>query len=298
VRDAFGARPGCDAGGPCAGGRAAWSICSVIERFRRDALISELIEVAHDGSVATVVLNRPEKLNSPTKPMWRLLVAQIHGICVGGGLVIAALCDLRICGTSSRFGAPIENLGLVMAYPEIAPLVRLAGPDVALEILLEGRIFDAGEANQANGERIADVLGHPEWCVDPRFGTNAARMANVETLAALMNAVLATRTKAEWITAFDAAGVPVGPVHTIGEALTHPQTLARDMVVDLVHPQAGPTKALGCPVHFSATPTSITRPAPLLGEHTREVLRECGYADADIDGFVAAGVVEAPGSAR
>jgi enoyl-CoA hydratase/carnithine racemase len=76
------------------------------------------------------------------------LVAQIHGICVGGGLEIAALCDLRICGESSRFGAPIKNLGLVMAYPEMAPLVRLAGPDVALEILLEGRIFDAAEAKQ------------------------------------------------------------------------------------------------------------------------------------------------------
>ena len=76
------------------------------------------------------------------------LVAQIHGICVGGGLEIAALCDLRICGESSRFGAPIKNLGLVMAYPEMAPLVRLAGPDVALEILLEGRIFGAAEARE------------------------------------------------------------------------------------------------------------------------------------------------------
>jgi enoyl-CoA hydratase len=76
------------------------------------------------------------------------LVAQIHGICVGGGLEIAALCDLRICGTSSRFGAPIKNLGLVMAYPEMLPLVRLAGPDVAVEILLEGRIFDALEAKE------------------------------------------------------------------------------------------------------------------------------------------------------
>ena len=76
------------------------------------------------------------------------LVAQIHGICVGGGLEIAALCDLRICGESSRFGAPIKNLGLVMAYPEMAPLVRLAGPDVALEILLEGRIFGAAEAKE------------------------------------------------------------------------------------------------------------------------------------------------------
>ena len=74
------------------------------------------------------------------------LVAQIHGICVGGGLEIAALCDLRICGTSSRFGAPIKNLGLVMAYPEMAPIVRLVGPAIALEILLKGRVLDAHEA--------------------------------------------------------------------------------------------------------------------------------------------------------
>jgi enoyl-CoA hydratase len=74
------------------------------------------------------------------------IVAQIHGICVGGGLEIASLCDLRICGVSSRFGAPVKNLGLVMAYPEMTPLVRLVGPGVALEILLEGRIFDAAEA--------------------------------------------------------------------------------------------------------------------------------------------------------
>ena len=76
------------------------------------------------------------------------MIAQIHGICVGGGLEIAALCDLRICGESSRFGAPIKNLGLVMAYAEMAPLVRLVGPSTALEILLEGRIFDAAEARE------------------------------------------------------------------------------------------------------------------------------------------------------
>jgi enoyl-CoA hydratase len=176
--------------------------------------MNELIALERNGSIATVVLNRPDKLNALTKPMWRMLgeaiaalsaddgvrcvivrgagerafspgndiaefaterankaqaidygrvmhasaaalaacrhplVAQIHGICVGGGLEIAALCDLRICGASSRFGAPIKNLGLVMAYPEMAPLVRLAGVDVALEILLEGRIFDANEAKE------------------------------------------------------------------------------------------------------------------------------------------------------
>ena len=90
--------------------------------------------------------------------------------------------------------------------------------------------------------------------------------------------------------------MPVGPVHSIGEALTHPQTLARGMVVETgASRRPGATKALGCPVHFSETPTAVTRPAPLLGEHTREVLRGYGYSDGEIDGFVADGVVETAG---
>ena len=171
-----------------------------------------IVLTERDGAIATVVINRPHKLNALTRATWSLLgdtveelsrdasirciilrgagekafspgndiaefetqrsskaqaieygkamhgtaeklascptpiVAQIHGICVGGGLEIAALTDIRICGTSSRFGAPIKNLGLVMAYAEMAPLVRLVGRAIALEILLEGRVFDAAEA--------------------------------------------------------------------------------------------------------------------------------------------------------
>ena len=149
-----------------------------------------------------------------------------------------------------------------------------------------------GGANQANWERIAVVLGHPEWRDDARFATNAARMENLNALTDAMNSVISTRSRSEWIDAFDAAGVPVGPVHTIGEALEHPQTCARGMVVDLQHAQAGKTKALGCPLHFSRTPIEAPRPAPMLGEHTREVLREFGYEEAQIDELVANGVVE------
>jgi len=156
--------------------------------------------------------------------------------------------------------------------------------------------INIGGANQANWERIAGVLGHPEWCADPRFATNSARMENIEVLAALMEIVLVTRSKEEWIATFEAAGVPVGPVNSLGEALNHPQTRARGMVVDLRHPEAGATRALGCPVHFSATPTRVMRPAPLLGEHTREVLQECGYVESEIESLIAEGVVEAHGS--
>lgn len=75
-------------------------------------------------------------------------VAMIKGACVGGGLEIAACCDLRICGASSRFGVPINKLGLTMGYGELAGLLALVGRAVALEILLEGRVFDAAEALQ------------------------------------------------------------------------------------------------------------------------------------------------------
>jgi len=78
------------------------------------------------------------------------IVALIEGICVGGGLEIAASCDLRICGEGSRFGAPIARLGLVMAYPELESVLALAGRAATLELLLEGRIIPASEALRRN----------------------------------------------------------------------------------------------------------------------------------------------------
>jgi len=157
--------------------------------------------------------------------------------------------------------------------------------------------INIGGANQTNWERIAEVLGHPEWREDPRFATNSARMKHRAELVDLMNPVLFKHSRAEWQAAFDNAGVPAGPVNTVGEALSHPQTLARGMVVELEHPQAGLTQAIGCPIHFSATPTQITRPAPLLGQHTRELLEEHGYSTADISALLELGVIEEAASA-
>lgn len=151
--------------------------------------------------------------------------------------------------------------------------------------------INIGGANEANWARIADVLGHPEWKADPRFATNSDRMRNLPALTEAMTAVLATRTRAEWLERFDAAGVPAGPVHSIGEALEHPQAQARGMVVEVEHRDAGRTRALGCPLHFSATPTVEPKAAPALGQHSREVLREYGYSDGEIDALIESGAV-------
>lgn len=154
----------------------------------------------------------------------------------------------------------------------------------------DGHII-VGGANEKNWERIAQVLGRPEWLTDPRYRRNSDRMRHRDTLLPAMAAILRTKPSAEWLTAFDAAGVPAGPVHSIGEALSHPQTLAREMVVEQQHPEAGPVKSIGLPIKLSETPARYVRPSPRLGENTRELLAECGYGEAEIARMLGAGVV-------
>lgn len=151
--------------------------------------------------------------------------------------------------------------------------------------------INLGGANQSNWERIADTLGHPEWKTDARFASNQGRMDNLAILVAEMEGVLCSRPSAEWIRIFDEAGVPVGPVHSIGEALSHPQVSDRGMVVELDHPRAGKTRALGLPLKMSRHNLSIEHPAPMLGQHTRELLSEYGFDQAEIETLYASGAI-------
>jgi enoyl-CoA hydratase/carnithine racemase len=218
-------------------------------------LTENTIVVERDGFIATVILNRPHKLNALTKPMWQALgdtfeqlsvddnlrcivlrgagdkafapgndisefatersnfeqaraygkimhrtlqalrdcrhpiVALIKGICVGGGMEIAGLCDLRICGESSRFGAPINKLGLVMAYPEIDSLIGLVGRTTALEILLEGRVFGAAEAREKG--LVTRVVADDQ--VEPESYAAAQRIADGAPLVARWHKQFARR---------------------------------------------------------------------------------------------------------
>ena len=150
-----------------------------------------------------------------------------------------------------------------------------------------------GGANQSNWERLARVLGAPEWLADERFRTNGDRMKHLDALVPLMNAKLEQGTVREWIARLETEGVPCGPINSIAQMLDDPQTKARDMVVELEHRKAGKTRALGLPIKLSATPGRVSRAAPTYGQHTREVLGEFGFSAAEIEALIASGAAAA-----
>jgi len=148
-----------------------------------------------------------------------------------------------------------------------------------------------GAANQANWLKLLDLITAPELGEDPRFTNNHGRITHRIELAKALAPIIRTRTSADWLSRLEAAGVPAGPVLDVAEMHRDPQTLARGMVTKAPHTKLGPVKTLGAPVKFSATPGGVTRGAPLLGEHTREVLEEYGYGDDEIDALICDGAV-------
>src|SRR5918995_2036796 len=147
-----------------------------------------------------------------------------------------------------------------------------------------------GGANQRNWLRTLDAIGAPELADDPRFRDNAGRMAHLRELEAEFAKRLRTKPAEHWLNLLEEKGVPCGPVNTMLQALSDPQTLAREMVVEVEHTTLGPVKTLGLPVKFSQTPGKVRSGAPLYGEHTREILRQHGFADSAIDALLAEGV--------
>ncbi|MEI4232715.1 CaiB/BaiF CoA transferase family protein [Roseovarius sp. D22-M7] len=165
----------------------------------------------------------------------------------------------------------------------------LNGPYQAFETA-DGWI-NVGAANQRNWLRFLDVIGAPDLNDDPRFATNHDRMQHLGALEEILNGHLRQQPSAVWLQRMEAAGLPAGPVLDVLEMQADPQAQARDMIVEVDHPVAGRVKTLGHPVKFSETPAEQRRAAPVLGQHSREVLAEAGY-DADrIAAMIAAGAV-------
>jgi crotonobetainyl-CoA:carnitine CoA-transferase CaiB-like acyl-CoA transferase len=136
-----------------------------------------------------------------------------------------------------------------------------------------------GAASQNLWERLCGILGDEGLARDPRFLDNASRVHNRAELAEILQTRLERESTAHWLRAFEAAGMPAGPVLTYDQVFADPQTLHRQMVVDVDHPTAGATRVLGVPMKLSATPGQVRRPAPTLGQHTAEILDGLGRPD-------------------
>lgn len=243
----------------------------------------------------------PVKIGAPVTD----ITAGILG-CVG---ILAALHSRASTGQGQMVDTSLFEAGIMYTYWQSAICFatgQAPGPMGTAHPLNAPyqafRVADGwitvGAANQGNWQRLLDALGAPELGDDPRFVNNAARMRNLPALQEALTALFKARTSTEWLRRLEDVGVPAGPVLDVKQMHADPQALARDMIVKTVHPTAGEVASIGLPIKFSETPGSVTRPAPLLGQHTREVLREHGFSDAEADEMAAHGAIEMPDSIK
>ncbi|MTD12334.1 CoA transferase [Nakamurella sp. YIM 132087] len=151
-----------------------------------------------------------------------------------------------------------------------------------------------GAANQRTWEKLCSAIGRTDLTEDPRFVDNPTRLRNREALAKEIATTLATDTRAGWSQKLHAAGVPCGPINSIDEVYRDEHVLSREMAVRVDHPGLGPVTHIGQPYKLSHSPSRITRTAPLLGEHSTEVLAESGWSDEEIEHLLDAGVITVP----
>lgn len=203
-----------------------------------------------------------------------------------GGVIDASLYDSLLAFLSTLVtsytatGRPPGRWG--SAHPQIVPYQGFAAADGHLVVCV---------TNDKFWRLFCECVGRPELADDPRFATNADRVANRDLLIPQLADAFAARTVGEWLERLGRVGIPVGPIRTLDAALADPVVAARGMLVAVEHPTAGPVRMAGIPWHGDAAPGAIRRPPPRLGEHTDEVLAEVGYDRAAVARLRALGVV-------
>jgi crotonobetainyl-CoA:carnitine CoA-transferase CaiB-like acyl-CoA transferase len=155
--------------------------------------------------------------------------------------------------------------------------------------------INVGASNEATWTRLTEALNAAELREDPRFSTNPDRMAQLDDLVRVLAPHFLERSTESWLERLQDAGVPAGPIASVGEMLENPQTKARGMVIDVEHSSLGLVRSLGFPVKMSGSgPAEDAEPprgAPLLGEHTRQVLAEAGFTGMEVDRLIGAEIV-------
>jgi crotonobetainyl-CoA:carnitine CoA-transferase CaiB-like acyl-CoA transferase len=168
-------------------------------------------------------------------------------------------------------------------HPSIVPYEVFQSQDAYLTL---------GVANNSLFERMCRAIGREELAKDPRFDSETNRVTNRETLVPLLNSIFSTRPASDWLERLDEAGVPAGRIKTVAEVCDSEHLRARGMFVQLQHPKAGAVTAMGVPIRLWDTPGSAQAPAPLLGQHTDEILTGLlGIPKAKVDQLRADSVV-------
>ena len=169
------------------------------------------------------------------------------------------------------------------SHPSITPYEAFPAQD---------RWFALASANERQWSLLCEAIGAPELALDPRFGDNSSRVAHRSELRAILIGIFQQHTADHWLATFRDVGLPCGPINEIPEVFAHPQAESEQLVVEGVHPTAGPVRFAGFPYKFSETPAQVRMPPPRLGEHTEQVLHEIlDYSAADIAGLRADGAI-------
>jgi formyl-CoA transferase len=149
--------------------------------------------------------------------------------------------------------------------------------------------------NDGQFRKLCEIIGRDDWATDVRFATNAARVRHRDVIVPMLEVVMRMRTQAEWLAALEAAGIPCGPINRVDQVFGDPQVLARGMKLDLPHPLSGSVPQVRAPLRLSGSPLSYAAPPPLLGQHTKDVLRtRLGLDAAALRRLAARGVIGMP----